>query len=55
MQRFRSIASAQRFLSIHMTIYNTLNTRRHLISATEHRQRRDEAFRLWRDAVADIA
>jgi transposase-like protein len=27
MQRFRSIASAQRFLSIHATIYDTFNTR----------------------------
>ncbi len=55
MQRFRSIASAQRYLSIHATIYNTFNTRRHLISATEHRQRRDEAFRHWRNAVAAAA
>ena len=55
MQRFRSISSAQRFLSIHATIYNTLNTHRHLISAAEHRLRRDEAFRRWREAVAVVA
>ena len=55
MQRFRSIGSAQRFLSAHATVYNTFNTRRHLISAAEHRRRRDEAFRQWRDAVADVA
>jgi putative transposase len=51
MQRFRSIGSAQRFLSVHAAVYNTFNTRRHLISATEHRQRRDEALRRWREAV----
>jgi transposase-like protein len=51
MQRFRSLGSAQRFLSIHTSAYNTFNTRRHLITATEHRQRREEAFRRWRNAV----
>ena len=51
MQRFRSIGSAQRFVSIHAAIYNTFNTRRHLISATKHRKRRDEAFCRWREAV----
>ena len=55
MQRFRSIGSAQRFLSVHAAVYNTFNARRHLISAAEHRQRRDEAFRRWRDAVAVVA
>ena len=51
MQRFRSVGSAQRFLSIHAAIYNTFNTRRHLTTATEHRERRDEAFRQWREVV----
>ncbi len=55
MQRFRSIGSAQRFLSIHAAIYNTFNTRRHLISASEHRQLQDEAFRRWREAVGIAA
>lgn len=55
MQRFRSVGSAQRFLSIHTAVYNTFNTRRHLISAAEHRQRRNEAFRQWHDAVAVAA
>lgn len=35
MQRLRSLGSAQRFLSIHATVYNTFNTRRHLVAATE--------------------
>ena len=55
MQRFRSIGSAQRFLSIHAAVYNTFNSRRHLISATEHRRRRQEAYRRWREAVAVVA
>ena len=55
MQRFRSIGSAQRFLSVHAAIYNTFNSRRHLISATEHRERRDEAFYRWREAVGIAA
>jgi transposase-like protein len=55
MQRFRSVGSAQRFVSIHAAIYNTFNTRRHLTTATEHRERRDEAFRRWRQAVGITA
>ena len=51
MQRFRSIGSAQRFLSVHAAIYNTFNTRRHLTTATEHRERRNQAFRQWRETV----
>ncbi len=51
MQRFRSPGSAQRFLSIHATVYNTFNTHRHLVTAAEHREARDQAFDLWRAAV----
>ncbi len=51
MQRFRSPGSAQRFLSIHAALYNTFNTCRHLISASEHRERGNEAFRRWHDVV----
>ena len=53
MQGFRSPGSAQRFLSIHAAVYNHFTTRRHLISATEHRHCRDQAFTAWRtDAYA---
>ena len=32
MQRFKSAASAQRFLSVHAAVHNTFNLRRHLVS-----------------------
>ena len=32
MQRFKSQSSAQRFLTVHASVYNTFNTERHLIS-----------------------
>jgi len=32
MQRFKSPASAQRFVSLHTAVYNTFNLQRHLIS-----------------------
>jgi hypothetical protein len=32
MQRFKSAASAQRFLSVHAAIHNTFNLQRHLFS-----------------------
>ena len=37
MQRFRSIGSTQRFLSVHAAVYNTFNTRRHLITANDEK------------------
>lgn len=55
MQGFRSPGSAQRFLSIHAAVYNHFATRRHLISAAEHRKRRDRAFLDWREAVCVAA
>jgi hypothetical protein len=32
MQRFKSAASAQRFLSMHAAVYNVFNLQRHLVS-----------------------
>ncbi len=55
MQGFRSPGSAQRFLSIHATVYNHFTTRRHLISAAEHRHRRDQAFTAWCTAACVAA
>src|SRR5260370_15733365 len=51
---FQSPGSAQRFLSIHASIYNNFNTYRHLISPANHPQLRSEAFVAWRQ-VSDAA
>src|SRR5260221_123871 len=55
MQGFKSPGSAQRFLSIHASVYNNFNTGfntgRHLISAATHRQLRSDAFAAWRQAL----
>ncbi len=51
LQRFKSAASAQRFLSMHAATYNTFNICRHLATAYTHRRFRAEAFAAWRDAA----
>ena len=50
MQRFKSMGSAQRFLSIHAAAYNTFNIQRHLISA-KTRSFRAAAMETWHQAV----
>jgi putative transposase len=52
MQRFKSVRSAQKFLSTHPTIYNTFNVQRHLTSAQSHRVLRAAAMSTWRGVVA---
>jgi putative transposase len=52
MQRFKSPGSAQKFLSTHAAVYNTLNVQRHLTSAQTHRALRAVAMDTWRTAVA---
>ena len=52
MQGFKSAGSAQRFLSIHATIYNTFNVQRHLTSARTHRAFRASAMQTWREVAA---
>jgi hypothetical protein len=54
MQRFKSPGSTQRFLSVHAAVQNHCNTRRRLISASEHRMKRDRALRAGR-LVANAA
>ena len=49
---FKSVGSAQRFLSIHATIYNTFNVQRHLISARTHRAFRASAMQTWHEVAA---
>ena len=46
-----SIASAQRFLSIHAAIYNVFNIQRHLTSRRTLRVFRDQAMLTWRQAT----
>jgi transposase-like protein len=52
MQRFKSAASAQRFLNMHTAVHNTFNHQRHLISRPTLRIFRAEAAAQWSDAVA---
>src|SRR5207248_647909 len=51
MQRFKSAASAQRFLSMHAAVHNTFNLQRHLISRSALRTFRAEAAAQWQAAV----
>src|SRR5258705_1825416 len=51
MKRFKSPGSAQRFLSIHATVYNVVNVQRHLISRGTLRLFRDQAMLTWRQAT----
>ena len=52
MQRFKSPGSAQWFLSVHASIYNTFYVQRHLISRKTLRQFRDEAMSVWQIATS---
>jgi putative transposase len=52
MQRFKSMGSAQRFLSLHAAAYNTFNIQRHFISAKTHRTFRAAALKAWHQAVS---
>jgi putative transposase len=51
MQGFKSVGSAQRFLSTHAAIQNTFYVQRHLTSARTHRAFRALATNTWRAAV----
>jgi putative transposase len=51
MQGFKSIKSAQRFVSVHAAVYNTFNVQRHLIRRPAHRQFRTAAHNSWSDAT----
>jgi putative transposase len=52
MQGFKSVGSAQRFLSVQAATQNTLNVQRHLTSARTHRAFRASAMQTWREVVA---
>ncbi len=53
MQRFKSAGSAQRFLSAHAAVHNTLNVQRHLISRPTLRLFRAKAHERGRTATAN--
>jgi transposase-like protein len=50
LQRFKSPGSAQRFLSIHATTYNTFYHQRHLLKRPMYKQLRTTSFDAWRAA-----
>ncbi len=52
MQRFKSAASAQRFLNIHSAVYNTFYVQRHLLNRSRFKNLRTEAFDVWEIASA---
>ena len=52
MQRFKSPASAQRFVSMHAAVHNTFNVQRHLISRRMLRIFRAEAMAPWHAATS---
>ena len=52
MQRFKSAASVQRFLSIHAAVHNNFNLQCHLVSRSTLRTFRAEATAQWEAAVA---
>src|ERR1700676_4705122 len=51
-QGFKSVGSAQRFLSTHAATYNAFNVQRHLTSARTLRAFRASAMQAWREVVA---
>jgi putative transposase len=52
MQGFKSVGSAQRFLSVHAAVHNAFNVQRHLASARTHRAFRASAMQTWHEVVA---
>jgi len=51
-QRFKSAGSAQRFLNIQSSVYNTFYIQRHLLRRSTFKQFRTEALNVWESARA---
>jgi transposase-like protein len=49
-QRFKSPGSAQRFLNIQSSVYNTFYVQRHLLGRARLKQFRTDAFNAWESA-----
>jgi transposase-like protein len=54
MQRFKSSASTQRFLSVHAATYNTFYHQRHLLNRPTFKQLRTGSFEAWSAATAPV-
>ena len=52
MQRFKSMGSAQRFVSLHAAVYNIFNLQCHLVSRRTLRTFRAQAVADWQAATA---
>jgi putative transposase len=52
MQGFKSVGSAQRFLSAHAAVQNAFYVQRHLTSPRTHRAFRAAAMQTWREVIA---
>jgi putative transposase len=50
-QGFKSAGSAQRFLSMHATVFDTFNVQRNLLSRSTLRLFRAAAAQAWKDAT----
>jgi putative transposase len=51
MQRFKSPAQAQRFLTTFSVVCNLFRARRHRLSATNYRSTMKERFQVWREVT----
>jgi putative transposase len=52
MQGFKSVGSAQRFVSVHAAVYNVFNVQRHLVSRATFHRFRSAAHHTWNIATA---
>jgi putative transposase len=52
MRRFKSVAQAQRFLSLHGVVQNLFRMGRHLMRATNYRWLRSRSFSIWQSVTA---
>ncbi len=53
LQRFKSVGSAQRFLSVHAATYNTFYRQRHLLRRANYKWLRSESFAAWSEATSN--
>jgi len=52
LQRFKSLGSAQRFLTVRAATYNTFTHQRHLNRRSYYKDFRTESFDVWKTATA---